>query len=117
MKTTLAVTTSDAAFMLHYNLGPVRDWTQTLEDMRGKEKNYLKMSIKPFGKLKVCRSYRPAYRVSEVHNFIEEARLRSGITLPVAAVPSDKIAPQLVEDDPANTAHWKVRKLTPYTAA
>ena len=111
MKTTLAVTTSDAAFMLHYALGPVRDWPEALKDMRREKGDYLDLILKPFGKLKSRTSHRPAYRMSEVQNFIEEAQLRSGITIPIAAVPSDKIAPQLVEDDPADTMHWKVRKL------
>jgi hypothetical protein len=112
MKTSLAVTTSDAAFMIHHALGPDRDWSETLKDMRRDRVDYEGLKLKPFGKLKMYRSQRPAYRMKEVERFILNARIRCGVTIAPSPIAPDLISPQLVEDDPANTLHWRVRKLT-----
>lgn len=105
MKTT-AHTTSEAAYMIHNELGAVRAWEDMLKDMRRKGASYLGLRLLPFCINEDRGLNRPFYRESDIKNFIEDARLRSGSK----AIPGT-LSPRIIEEDLTDKRHWKIRKL------
>lgn len=106
MRTERVVTSADAAYMIHDELGPLRDWHSTLNDMRCNRGDYCELVLKPIGVAKYERSQRPVYLYSDVRNFIDEALVRSGSK----AAPKT-INPFSVQYDPSDKREWKDRKL------
>lgn len=105
MKTT-AYTTSEAAYLIHNELGAVRAWEDMLKDMRRKDASYCGLRLLPFCINKERGLNRPFYRETDVKNFIEEARLRSG-----SKVAPGTLSPRIIEEDLTDKRHWKFRKL------
>lgn len=100
------VTCADAAYMIHDEIGPLRDWHSTLNKMRFDRGDYCELVLKPIGVVKHERAMRPVYLYDDVRNFIDEARVRSG----------SKIAPKSinsfpVEYTPSDKRSWDKRKL------
>ncbi|EHJ4099560.1 hypothetical protein QMS78_06355 [Cronobacter dublinensis] len=102
----LVITTSDAAYMIHDAIGPLRNWHTILDDMRLNRGDYCELVLTPIGIAKHEKSKRPVYLLSDVQKFIDEARVRSG-----SKVSPRSINPFPVEYDPSDKRKWNERKL------
>lgn len=105
MTKSIVVTSADAAYMIHDEIGPLRDWHSMLSDMRANRGDYYELILKPIGIAKHEGSQRPVYLYDDVRNFIDEARVRSGSK----AAPKS-ITQISVQYDPSDKREWKDRK-------
>ena len=105
MTKSIVVTSADAAYMIHDEIGPLRDWHSTLNKMRSDRGDYCELVLKPIGVVKQERTMRPVYLYDDVRNFIDEARVRSGSK----AAPKS-ISQISVQYDPSDKREWQDRK-------
>ena len=67
---TPAISASETAFLLRAKLGPIRAWGDFLADnIRGRQ-NIHGLTLKPCGRKKIGKGWRPMYAVNAVERFI-----------------------------------------------
>lgn len=65
----------DVAYLLRRELGPMRDWSDCLADMRGNKTDVCGVRLQPVGVMSAGCG-RPIYHPFSVIEFIKEVRLR-----------------------------------------
>lgn len=96
----------EVAYVLRRELGPLRNWDDTLADMRRGRVEVHGLTLLPTCKGKYAGAWRPIYSVTDVVDFIKAVRAAD----PVAA----RGVPYQVKTayiDPTDTRPWCTRKL------
>lgn len=99
----------DVAYLLRCELGPLRDWSDALADMRAEKTDVCGVRLLPVGIMSAgCR--RPIYHPASVVEFIKEIRL----LCPEAkkGIPYQTVEVEIDLDDERG---WKHVKATPIT--
>lgn len=99
----------DVAYLLRRELGPIRDWSDCLADMRAEKTDVCGVRLLPVGVMSAGCG-RPIYHPTSVVAFVKEVRLQC----PEAQknVPYQTIE---VEIDLSDERHWKQIKAKPIT--
>jgi hypothetical protein len=102
----IVMTAPETAYLLRRELGPLRNWDDTLADMRRGRVEVHGATLLPTCKGKHAGAWRPMYAIPDVLSFIK--------AVSAAAPGAARHAPYQVKTallDPADHRHWKVRKL------
>ena len=101
---------SEVAYMLRLALGPMREWSDALTDMRRDKTDIDGLRLLPTCRLYDGRSWRPGYTAAAIKEFITEIRVRH---------PEIKAREPIrgfeVDLDPLDDRSWVVRKIAPVT--
>ncbi|UCV22857.1 hypothetical protein [Ferribacterium limneticum] len=100
---------SEVSYLLRRELGPIRDWSDCLADMRAEKTDIAGLRLLPLGVM-AAGCGRPIYQPASVIEFIKEVRLlipeaRKGISYQTVEV----------EIDLLDERCWKHRKAKPVT--
>ena len=100
----------DVAYLLRRELGPMREWSDCLADMRSGKTDVGGIRLLPMGVLSSgCN--RPIYHPASVVGFIREIRrLYSEIAVKDAPIQAVEVEIDLLDE-----RHWKSIKATPIT--
>lgn len=113
--TSTLITVADAAFILATQLGPSRQWVDTLNDHRQGRGSIKGLTLQPFGTTAgtISRAGLPLYRPASVLNFVRAVRAATGESRPFAYRRHEYsyIDTPSLDDD-----FWRVRTVTPVTA-
>lgn len=96
----------EVAYILRQTLGPLREWSECLTDMRLDRTSLDGFQLLPTCRIKVSRHWRPGYNAANIDAFVREIRaLHPEITThtPVRGVQ--------VEISPFDERAWYLRKL------
>jgi hypothetical protein len=99
-------TAGEVAYILRQTLGPLREWSDCLADMRQGKTSLDGIQLLPICRIKSVRQWRPAYDGTSIASFIHEIRaLHPEIVT--------NLKPQGIEVDlsPTDDRAWFVRKL------
>ena len=96
---------SETAAILYRAFGAARAWEDFLADVRRGKISYGPI-LMPFGKLPKKGVWLPVYHGAAIKKFIGEFAVHE----PSARAKS-LISPMVIDVDPADKRHWKVRKL------
>jgi hypothetical protein len=100
----------EVAYVLRQALGPLREWSDCLSDMRRGKTDLDGFRLLPTCRIRDGRAWRPAYEAGSVTEFIREIRaLHPEIMTRTPARGFE------IEIDPADERAWFVRKLSPMT--
>ncbi|SDC80563.1 hypothetical protein SAMN05428966_102376 [Massilia sp. PDC64] len=97
----------EVAYLLRRELGPLRNWDDTLADMRRGRVEVNGDTLLPICKGKYAGAWRPMYAVADVLTFIAAVR--------AAALGTARHVPYQVKTaytDPTDTRPWYTRKLS-----
>lgn len=96
----------EVAYILRQALGPLREWSDCLADMRRGKTSIDGICLLPVCRARDGRAWRPMYEADSIREFITEIR---------AAHPEITTKPPLrsfqLEMDPCDERAWFVRKL------
>lgn len=95
---------SETAFFLRFQLGNLRSWEDVLADMRRGKSSYYGFTLLPFCRIQGSGLPRPAYRLTDVQDFIDKVSL-----LRHSPAKPHMLSIQQVEIDPTDKRHWSVR--------
>ncbi len=99
---------SEVAYILRQTLGPLREWSDCLADMRRDKTSLDGIRLLPTCRIYDGRCWRPGYIASSVVEFIREIRvLHPEIETRTGATGFE------IELDPTDKRAWYVRKLSP----
>ena len=104
-----ALRAAEVAHILRRALGPIRDWSDALADMRAEKSNVCGISLLPVGVLSAGCS-RPIYHPASVAEFIKE--VQEACPEALADTPLQTVE---IEIDLFDERHWKQRKAKPVT--
>ncbi|WP_022978410.1 hypothetical protein [Nevskia ramosa] len=99
---------AQVATILHAEFGPVREWSDTLADMRRGRSSIAGFSLAPFCRMQAKgsgTSKRPLYLQAETEEFIQDLRA----VLPTA--PPLSLEPQIIAVDDADNRGWRSCKI------
>lgn len=102
-----ALRAAEVVHLLRRALGPIRDWSDALADMRADKTSIDGISLLPVGTLS---SGRPVYHPASVAEFIKEVRKSCPGALPGAPLQTVE-----VEIDLSDERGWKHIKVIPVT--
>jgi len=100
------ISAPEVAYLLRRELGPLRNWDDTLADMRRGRVEVHGYTLQPICKGKYAGSWRPMYAANDVVDFIKKVRF--------AAPTAGRHVPYQVKTaytDPADARPWYTRKL------
>ncbi len=96
----------EVAYILRQTLGPLREWSECLTDMRLDRTNLDGFQLRPTCRIKISRHWRPGYDAASVAAFIREIRALR----PEIATHTPPRGVQ-VEISPLDERAWYLRKL------
>lgn len=100
----------EVAHMLRLALGPMREWSDCLADMRRDKTDIDGLRLLPACKVRDGRAWRPAYAAENIIEFVLEVRGRHP-----EIMTREPIRGFEVELDPLDARSWSVRKIKPAT--
>lgn len=105
--TTKVYPAGEVAYILRQALGPLREWSDCLADMRQDKTSLDGFQLLPTCRIKGVRQWRPAYDAASIAAFIHEIRVRHPEI--VTKAPAMGVN---VELDPLDERRWPHRKLS-----
>lgn len=96
----------EVAFLLRKELGPARNWDDTLADMRRGRVEVHGLTLLPTCKGKYAGAWRPLYAIPDVVSFIKAVRM-----LDPSAARNIPYQIKTAHTDPTDIRPWYIRKL------
>lgn len=101
---------SEVAYVLRQALGPMREWSDCLADMRRGKTDIDGVQLLPTCRVYDGRAWRPGYSPDSIREFVREIR-----KLHPETTTRDPARGFEVDLDPLDVRSWSVRKIKPAT--
>jgi len=100
------ISSSEVAYLLRKELGPTRNWDDTLADMRRGRIEVHGYTLLPTCMGKYARAWRPMYAIPDIVNFIRAVRMADR-----CATRNVPCQVKTAHMDPTDVRPWNTRKL------